>query len=285
MRIEIKQEMTGIVLEIQQEEEGNQFGTEMLRRNKISGFLGATVHVVNQCPTYRYEIGDKISLFDYMDKHKVTRQELKHIMEQLMTILEQASQFFLSEKDLFLQGEYLFVEEKTMELSVVYLDEYNCEVAEGIGNILEGCMERMNHQDKELSFFVYGLHRIVKEKTFSLYRIRDYMDSYQYSEGKMPKTPEKKETEPEQKPKREENVGDKKGKGNLVEKLLIVAVGILFLVLAWKSEILLTPVTGQLNVKKTVLYLGVLATAEGYALYHSQKGADDDILEKDSSSM
>ncbi len=281
MRMEMSQELSGRVMKIMLEKERECFGTEMLKHSPVKGMLGAYVHSVDRCPLYIYEVGDRILLSEYLKKEICTRDDWMRLMGQLVELLEQAAEYFLSERDILLQTDALFYDEKEKQIYALYLDGYDGDVANGIAKILEDFMNVMNHQDKDLVFMVYGLHRIAKESNFSTNRLKEYMkDSMRENipweeitttpNEEFVRTEEKKETK--KPPKTLATQGKKeKEKEQPINILILLLMGVFFLILAWKTQVLLHPVTKEPDIKKTILFLGVWGMVEGIGVYRECK--------------
>ncbi len=280
MRMEMIQELNGRVMKIALEEERDCFGTEMLRHNPVKGLLGACIHSVDQCPLYLYDVGDRVLLSEYYRKKECTLEEWKGVLYQLVEILERAADYFLTEQDILLQVDALFYDEREQQVYALYLDGYKGNVAKGMASLLEDFMNVMNHRDRKLVFFVYGLHGIVKDSNFTLNRLKEYLEERADEEGKfeeLPREEEMSETIIEKKPEvllkdSSEEKGERRKKLEIEsdsrwKAVLILAIGAMFLIIALKSEMLLHPVTKEPDIKKGMFFFGVLVVAEGIALY------------------
>lgn len=176
MRVEIVQEFTERYMKITIEEKAGDFGAEVLKYNEIDGILGAEVQQVDNEVQYFYEIGDRISLSELLRRGQFTVADVTSLMNQLIHIFEQAKEYFLNEKDVILMCECIFYDEKTKNISVAYLDGYGHEVGKGMSKLLEMCIDHMDHEDKELVFLLYGLHKISKEKNFCINRLSELIE-------------------------------------------------------------------------------------------------------------
>lgn len=291
MRMEMCQELSGCVMKIAREKEYDCFGSEMLKHNKIKGLIGANIHSVDKSPLYIYEIGDRIPLAEYYKDGMCTKEDWKRLMNQLLDVLERGTEYFLSERDILLEPNTLFYDEKEEQLYALYLDGYEGDVAKGIASLLEDFMNYMNHQNRDLTFFIYGLHRIVKENHCSINRLKEYMDEGEIDaqfkempqesrEGKKGdsvvkaewgKKSERGEEADQEKTASKLTPERKKENEHRIDTWIIIILGIFILIVAWKSQMLLHPVTKEVDVKKTVFFLGVFLAAEGLALHREWK--------------
>lgn len=296
--MEIVQEFTGRYMRVTLERKAGEFGENMLRFNDIDGILGAQVQLVDNSPMYLYEIGDRISLSEWFQRGQMTAETLRELIRQLLRLFERAKEYLLDEKDLILMSEYTFYDEKKKELSVAYLDGYGREVRQGISEIMESCMDYMNHRDKELIFLVYGLHKISKEENFSVHRLTEMVGETEAENNGVWKPlawetgaqndiketedaardpgsisgrfPQKECRQPEQE---QQNRPDKEVRRGYMKIGIYVAAGVFIFVAAIYSGILTKPVSGKPDMMKAAVLAGVLVIAEGYLIAKERETA------------
>lgn len=182
MKTALVQELEGRILQIDEWKEIGRFGSEMLRYNVVDGILGAELHNVDQEMRYLYRVRDMITLSEYFERGDMSVIGLTGLLEQLVQILTCCQEYFLDEKNLLMQCDFMFWDEKQQQLWIPYLDGYDKKVNEGISRMLEKFMDTMNHQDKELAFLVYGLHRISRDRHFDLHKLSDFLDGNRKSQ-------------------------------------------------------------------------------------------------------
>lgn len=288
--MEIVQEFTGRYMKVTLEKKAGEFGENILHYNEIDGILGPQVQQVDNSPQYLYEIGDRISLAELFQRGQMTAEGLRELLNQLLLLFERAKEYLLDEKDLILVSEYTFYDEKKRKLSVAYLDGYGREVRQGISELMESCMNYMNHRDKELIFLVYGLHKISKEENFSVHRLTEMVgeketgdnevwqplawetgegydtkkseDAARDSEGISGRSPER---EQQKRPDQKEHPAQKDRQRYIKIGMYVVA-GIFIFAAAIYSGILTKPASGKPDMLKAVILAGVLAMVEGYLI-------------------
>lgn len=165
------------------EERTDIFGAEMLKYNDVDGVIGAQIHNVDSEPHFLYSLENMISVSELFEKNIFTTENLVKLLEQLIHILSRCGDYFLEEKNLVLLCDYMFYDEKNKQLKLAYLDGFDSDVGEGISKLLETFMDKMNHHDKELVFFVYGLHRISRDTHFNLKKLSDFIKESRYAEN------------------------------------------------------------------------------------------------------
>lgn len=292
--MEIVQEFTGRYMKVTLEKKAGEFGENILHYNEIDGILGAQVQQVDNSPQYLYEIGDRISLSELFQRGQMTAEGLKELLNQLLLLFERAKEYLLDEKDLILVSEYAFYDEKKKKLSVAYLDGYGTEVRQGISELMESCMNYMNHRDKELIFLVYGLHKISKEENFSVHRLTEMLGeketedhevwqplAWETGEGNDTKgtedaardsgrPPEKGRQQPE---RGQQNRPVQKDWQRYIKTGMYVVAGIFIFAAAVYSGILTKPASGKPDMIKAVILAGVIVMVEGYLIVKEREMA------------
>lgn len=273
MEFEIVQELSGRYLKVHVEDLSENFGLEVLGYNEIEGVLGAQVHHVDEDNWYLYSIRDWISLTELFENNHLTAGQLSELLEQLWEILKRCQEYFLEGKNLLLLCDYMFYDERNKKLIIPYLDGYQGEVADGISHLLERFMDTMNHSDKELVFLVYGLHRVSRDKYFSLNRLEDFLRENKKPQRDEKEIPRKEESrEKVEEPRGKEQVflppesQQRVARSNYRKALLFLAAGILVFFAVLKMGILNESISGELDIKKVAVLVVVLVAAEGWIL-------------------
>lgn len=273
MEIEMMQELTGRYMKITVGEKSGDFGEGILRYNHPEGILGAQVHQVDNKPRYLYEIGDWISLSELFRRGQLAVNDLRLLVKQLIRMFEETGKYLMDERDLVLISDYMFYDEKKRQLFAAYLDGFGRDVGEGISQLLEECMDHMNHHDKELVFLVYGLHKIVKGENFSLKQMADFLEE----PGQRQIMPKKTEIHQERTAR---SAGDDRGGvekmtsrsvgrmrwRSLARTAVYLAAGVIVFAAAFSSGLLGQPLSGQTDMMKTAVLILAIVLFEGYAI-------------------
>lgn len=276
MRIALVQELEGRILQIDKLEEVGRFGSEILKYNVIRGVLGAELYNVDQEIRCLYRVRDMISLNEYFEKENMNMIRLTNLLEQLIQILTRCQEYFLDEKNLLLQCDSMFWDEKKQQLQIPYLDGYNKEVNEGISRLLEKFMDTMNHQDKELVFLIYGLHRISRDSHFDLNKLSDFLD-----ESRKKTVPQKSGGIIERKvlPSEDENYSqvlsqvEEKSQQNPKQPwgkwIVFATVSVVIGIILYRAGIIQNPVSGGLDLRRSGI-LAVVFLAAAYCYYKKE---------------
>ncbi len=273
MRITLVQELEGRILQIDELGEVGRFGSEMLKYNVVQGILGAKLYNVDQERQCLYRVRDMISLNEYFERGNMNMKQFAGLLEQLVQILTRCQEYFLDEKNLLLQCDCMFLDEKQRQLQIPYLDGYGKKVNEGISRLLEKFMDTMNHQDKELAFLVYGLHRLSRDSHFDLNRLSVFLDENR-KRAVPERSVERKEKRevpleddnhcrvfPEAEKKSEQKPEQPWGKG-----VVFAAVSVVIGIILYQAGIIQDPVSGGLDLRRSSILVVVLLVA-AYCYY------------------
>lgn len=263
MRIDIVQELTGRVMEIALEAQTNHFGAEVLKYNEVEGLIGPKIRRIDQETRYAFGIGSMISLTELFDKKQIDSDEFEQIMEQIIHIFSQASEYFLDERDIVLIADYIFYDEQKKKLMAAYLDGYHGDVAEEISKILECFMDRMNHHDKELVFLIYGLHRISKDSHFTLSRFTEFIRESRQKRKSVVKSTKIVE---EERKILEEPIKEDKKETNYGKIIMFLAAGLAAFAAFVRSGIPYKAVSGEMDLLKMVSAVLILVAGEVYLI-------------------
>lgn len=285
MRITLVQELEGRILQIDELGEVGRFGSEMLKYNVVQGILGAELYNVDQERQCLYRVRDMISLNEYFERGNMNMKQFAGLLEQLVQILTRCQEYFLDEKNLLLQCDCMFLDEKQRQLQIPYLDGYGKKVNEGISRLLEKFMDTMNHQDKELAFLVYGLHRLSRDSHFDLNRLSVFLD-----ENRKKAVPER---SVERKEKREvpleddnhcrvfpeaEKKSEQKPEQPWGKWVVSAAVSVVISIILYQTGIIQDPVSGGLDLRRSSILVVVLLVA-AYC-YHKKVSINHDQTRK-----
>lgn len=268
MRIALVQELEGRVLQIDELEKTSRFGSEMLKYNVVGGILGAELHNVDQELRCLYQVRDMITLNEFFEKGNITVIQLTGLLEQLVRILTCCQEYFLDEKNLLLQCDSMFWDEKQQQLWIPYLDGYNKKVNEGISSLLEKFMDTMNHQDKELAFLVYGLHRLSRDRHFDLNKLSDFLEANRKKtvpqrggERKKRKVlPSEDDDLSQILPQGKEKFGQKPEQ-SWRKQVVFIAASVVLIIIFYQIGFIRDPVSGGLDLRRSSILAAVLLAA------------------------
>ena len=261
MKKEIWQDGTGNYLKVLGETVDD-FSEKIFLFQDIQGFLPMEVRKVNGEKELFYPVAGKITLEQYLSQNYFDREDVRRIVGEILDMADQVEEYLLDCKGIVLQDDLLFVDQKTGKLEGIYGPVQEKGFIWGVGNLLEAVMEKMDHRNRELVFFVYGMHTLTKEAGCTRGMLREYIleENHPTNSGGNGSTNEKKLPA---KKKQYEKVKEYLLPG------LICVFGILCTFIVWRSGVLRTAVTGKPDIGKMAGSLFFVIGVTGYGIYRT----------------
>lgn len=174
MNWEYVQEGTGNFLRILSDDRET-FADEMFSYQDIQGFLPLEIRCINGKKEAFYDITGKIPLRIYLKEQKFTLSVIRDIFRQILDLEEELEEYLLEGCGLLVHPDYLYVEKGTQSIWGIYNGEHTDGDITAFGTLLEFVMEYMNQKDRELVFFIYGMHKLTKEAGCTRGDLRSYL--------------------------------------------------------------------------------------------------------------
>ena len=174
MNWEYVQEGTGNFLRILSDDRET-FADEMFSYQDIQGFLPLEIRRINGKKEAFYDITGKIPLRIYLKEQKFTLSVIRDIFRQILDLEEELEEYLLEGCGLLVHPDYLYVEKGTQRVWGIYNGGHTDGDIAAFGTLLEFVMEYMNQKDRELVFFIYGMHKLTKEAGCTRGDLRNYL--------------------------------------------------------------------------------------------------------------
>lgn len=158
----------------------------MFSYQNIPGFLPVEITWVNGQKQYVYDISGKVSLETYLPRAGV--DQMRKILIQILELPEQLGNYLLDTNGVVIEGEDLYIDPGTENVYAIYQLEAPHHGMVAIIRLVEFIMERVDQQNQDLMFMIYGLHRLAMEEGTTCQTLKMYMDEYQGEHSK--KNPE-----------------------------------------------------------------------------------------------
>lgn len=261
MNAEYVQEGAGNFLRMISEEKEN-FADEMFLHQEIPGFLPMEIRKINGKKEILYNVTGKIPLLVYMKENIVTLSDMRTFFSSIFDLQDELEEYLLDGCRLMIHPEYLYVERDGKHLWGIYREgSHNGNVA-ALGTFLEAVMEVMNQKDRDLVFFVYGMHKLTKSEGCTRADLREYLEKQEKGDkGNISSYERKKdgfclslqEKIQEKSEKRQEKCGEnnKENKLPLLSGFIVLAAIVIPVVL-WKNGMFDLPLTKSPDYPKLV---------------------------------
>ena len=156
-----------MLIVIPQGEDSNKYSFRMLEKNKISGVLSGRERREDGKGYWYVDISKKKTLMqEYQDK-EMRLEDMIHIFQQLIPILDELKHYLLSESMVVLDPQYIFRDIEEDNLYVLILP-WNRE-EKNLQRLAEFFLEKVNQRDENGVNAAYLFYRQQSQPHFSLY--------------------------------------------------------------------------------------------------------------------
>ena len=156
-----------MLIAIPQGEDSNRYSFKMLEKNKIPGVLYGRERKEDGKGYWYIDISKKKTLRqEYQDK-EMWLEDMIHIFQQLIPILDELKHYLLSESMVVLDPEYIFKDIEEDNLYVLILP-WNRE-EKNLQRLAEFFLEKINQRDENGVNAAYQFYRQQSQTQFSLY--------------------------------------------------------------------------------------------------------------------
>lgn len=234
---------------------------------EIPGFLPLEIRRIDGEKEYYYPISGKVTLKQHLTETDFHLEDLKSLFLAIFEMAEVLEEYLLDSRGLVLREDMLFVEPNEQKIYGIYWENNQKELVASIGELLEFIMEKMNQKEKELVFFVYGMHKQTKEENCSREILKKYVERAQR---------QKKEEIilPDQRPEKKKDsipLSDKKGNPCL-NKVNIAAGGIFGIAIVcllglWKTGVFISAVSQDIDYGKLTGAVIFFFAVSGYGAW------------------
>lgn len=143
--------------------DGCDFADRIFSYEEIPGFLSMEIRKRHGCREAYYNVTGKISLARFFAEGTFTRSDLIDILLQISALQDELEEYLLEGGDLLVHEEFLYIDRGTGKVEGIYYAGSGGGNIQAYGHLMEAVMERMDQKNKELVFFVYGLHKCTRE--------------------------------------------------------------------------------------------------------------------------
>ncbi|MCH5251557.1 MAG: FHA domain-containing protein [Lachnospiraceae bacterium] len=236
---------------------------------EIKGFLPMEIHWINGQKEAIYDISGCVSLAYYLTETVFTLADIQNIFFQLEAMIKQLTDYLLDNRGLVIHEDFLYIEKESGQVEGIFCPEAEKGDVKALGRLLEYIMEKMNQQDQELVFFVYGMHKLTKEVGVTPARLWEYVKNMKHEEISVPEK-EGWIIYPHQDEKSSPPIKEKAGQPFLKEYLfpgVIALLGVGAFLFLWQLGFFRMPLSGQTDWKKTVGMAAFFLAVAGYGVW------------------
>lgn len=144
---------------------------EMFHYNNIPWFLPMRWQVIDDMQQFRYDITSRRSLDDLLDNRDADFLLLRSILTSFGQACGQAAEYMLSEDDILLKPEYIFIENSACQAAYCYLPGNEQAAAGQFREFMEYLLQHIDHKDEQAVQLAYGVYQRVAEEGESLQEV------------------------------------------------------------------------------------------------------------------
>lgn len=253
-----------------------EYADEIFSFQDIPGFLPFETRQINGKKESFYDITGKISLADYLREGRFHLTEVKSIFRQILDMEETLEQYLLEGTGLMIHEDFLYLDRNSGRVWGVYHGERTKGNMTAVGTLLEYIMDYMEQSDRELVFFVYGMHKLTRGAACT----RRDVAAYLTEKEKGAVLPEEKSVPPypicgQEKinsPVSGNKSGNRKSFSNKQVPLLAVTVmvfGMAVPVLLWRAGVFTLSLSGEIDWGKCLAATAFFLIVSGYGAWRA----------------
>lgn len=157
-----------LILKCGREDEEAGYRYRMLSLNKVDGLLNYSIRNINGSTCLYYDISSKISLENFCQSKKLSYDQVKDLFIQMDQICRSLSHYFLEEKELLLQPQYIYFDLAKQQYFGVYYPQMDTEGENPYEALLNFLLEHIDTEDQELADKLYKFYEMAEDNLFSL---------------------------------------------------------------------------------------------------------------------
>lgn len=148
---------------------------QMLKANDIPGIIRPDIRIIDNRVLYYYDISSKQSMEILFEKASINYEKLKSIFISLTKVIDQTYEYLLSENDIILNPEYIYMDPDSDNINICYLPGYNSDLKKQLILFLEYIMNKVEYKDHDAVLYIYNLYSLCRSDSFSYDKFLSYI--------------------------------------------------------------------------------------------------------------
>lgn len=155
----------------------------MLQANEIEGLLPVRGRGIDGSSFYDYNVSGKISMQAMYERNKISGEDLKIFLRQLLTVIRETENYLLNIHCILLEPEFIFYEDGAYYFC--YYPKAKQDLWDRVHKLTEYFVKQADYEDKESVRIVFILHKETMSENYNLEKIvRDCMKEEKKHEDK-----------------------------------------------------------------------------------------------------
>ena len=157
-----------LILKCEQEEQEMSYRYRMLSLNQVEGLLKYSFRNINGDTCLYYDISSRVSFENLYSNKKLSYGQVKDFFIQMDWICKNLSHYFLEEKELLLEPQYIYFDLTTYKYFGVYYPRGNAEEKNTYEALLDFLLTHIDQEDQRLTSKLYKFYEMAEDSLFSL---------------------------------------------------------------------------------------------------------------------
>lgn len=188
MKMDYRRDLQHNYLVVETGEKTENYITRMMTENQVQGLLGCECRRMDQKKLYYYDITSKISLAEKSRLKKVKGSEVLLIIQGLLQVLVQLEEYLIPADQICLDWNYIYLDPVSCYPSFCCLPAAEKELEQGIRELLEELLPRLDHQEQTGVSVVYELYQYAIQDTFLVMGLQSVLERRLMEERKTTET-------------------------------------------------------------------------------------------------
>ncbi len=150
---------------------------KVLEHQKLEGMLPVDLRYMNNKALLYCDISAKQSMVNLLDRSNLTYEIVKLICSKILSTIELAYEYLMSEDDFVLSPEYIYMDVVTKQPYLIYYCGYGKSIKEQMCTLIEYLMNKVDYKDKEAVVMVYRLYAVSREEGFTFEHLIEVLES------------------------------------------------------------------------------------------------------------
>ena len=148
----------------------------MMTENQVQGLLGCECRRMDQKKLYYYDITSKISLAEKCRYKKIKGSEVLLVVQGLLQVLVQLEEYLIPADRICLDWNYIYLDPASGQPSFCCLPVTEKELEQGVRELLEELLPRLDHQEQDGVSVVYELYQYAVRESFSVMELQGVLE-------------------------------------------------------------------------------------------------------------
>ena len=176
MKMDYRRDLQHNYLVAEDGEDTGNYITRMMTENQVQGLLGCECRRIDQKKLYYYDITSKISLAEKCRYKKIKGSEVLLVVQGLLQVLVQLEEYLIPADRICLDWNYIYLDPASGQPSFCCLPVTEKELEQGVRELLEELLPRLDHQEQDGVSVVYELYQYAVRESFSVMELQGVLE-------------------------------------------------------------------------------------------------------------